>query len=393
MRLLYFLDMKWRIKLLSFFYLASIGIILPFLPLLFQARGLTNGQIGMLIAVGPLVSMLVQSPWGYLSDRLRTVKKVIMFQILMAFLLSFFLFNLDSFYLLLPASFLFFAFAWPPLPLIDCLTLATAREKGGSFGSYRLWGSLGFAVAALGAGSVLAVVGIERVDRIYQGLLLIAFLFAALAQDAPQAAQPAGLNQLKKLVARREVLLFLLLIALINTTNKANDAFIGIFIRGIGGSEADVGLAWTIGPLSEVPVFAFSFLFLVRFNELVLLAMAAAIYSMRWFLFSITTDPALISLIQAMHGLSFGLFYVSAVSYIGKIVPPNLQASGQGLFSTFSGGVAGITGSLLGGYIMDGFGARFLYTTCSILALVAVGAFLALSQSQARKTEQTGDNY
>jgi len=385
--------MKWRIKLLSFFYLASIGIILPFLPLLFQARGLTNGQIGMLIAVGPLVSMLVQSPWGYLSDRLRTVKKVIMFQILMAFLLSFFLFNLDSFYLLLPASFLFFAFAWPPLPLIDCLTLATAREKGGSFGSYRLWGSLGFAVAALGAGSVLAVVGIERVDRIYQGLLLIAFLFAALAQDAPQAAQPAGLNQLKKLVARREVLLFLLLIALINTTNKANDAFIGIFIRGIGGSEADVGLAWTIGPLSEVPVFAFSFLFLVRFNELVLLAMAAAIYSMRWFLFSITTDPALISLIQAMHGLSFGLFYVSAVSYIGKIVPPNLQASGQGLFSTFSGGVAGITGSLLGGYIMDGFGARFLYTTCSILALVAVGAFLALSQSQARKTEQTGDNY
>ncbi|HBX24305.1 MAG TPA: MFS transporter [Desulfotomaculum sp.] len=384
--------MKWRIKLLSFFYLASIGIILPFLPLLFQSRGLTNGQIGMLMAIGPLVSMLVQSPWGYLSDRLRTVKKVVMFQIMMAFLLSFLLFSLDSFYLLLPAAFLFFAFAWPPLPLIDCLTLAIAREKGGSFGSYRLWGSLGFAVTALVAGSVLAVVGIERVDRIYQGLLLLALLFAALAQDAPQAAQPVGFDQLKKLVTRKEVLLFLLLIALLNTTNKVNDAFMGIFMRGIGGSEADVGLAWTIGPLSEVPVFAFSFLFLVRFNELTLLALAAAIYSLRWFLFSITTDPALVTAIQVMHGLSFGLFYVSAVSYIGKIVPQHLRASGQGLLSTFSGGVAGIMGSLLGGYIMDGFGARFLYTSCSILALASVVAFLVLSQNQARKTAQVGDS-
>jgi len=383
--------MKWRIKALSFFYLASIGIILPFLPLLFQSRGLTYGQIGILMAIGPLVSMLVQSPWGYLSDRLRTVRKVIMFQISMAFLMSFLLFNLESFYLLLPASFIFFAFAWPPLPLIDCLTLAIVREQGGSFGSYRLWGSLGFAVTALVAGSILAVVGIDNINYIYQGVLLIALLFAALTQDAPQAAQPVGFEQLKKLITRKEVLLFLLLIALINTTNKVNDAFLSIFIRGIGGSEADVGLAWTIGPLCEVPVLAFSFLLLVRFSELTLLALAAAIYSVRWFLFSITTDPALVSLIQVMHGLSFGLFYVSAVSYISKIVPQHLRASGQGLFSTFSGGVAGIAGSLLGGYIMDGFGVRFLYTTCSILALASVGAFLALSRSQARKTAQTED--
>lgn len=385
--------MKWRIKLLSFFYFASIGIILPFLPLLFQTRGLTNGQIGILLAIGPLVSMLVQSPWGYLSDRLRTVKKVLMFQISMAFLISFLLFNLDTFHLLLPAAFIFFAFAWPPIPLLDCLTLAIAKENGDSFGSYRLWGSLGFALTALAAGAALAAVGIERVNYIYQGLLLVSLLFAALVQDAPPAAQPATFGQLKKLVSRREVFIFLLLIALINTTNKANDAFMGIFIRGIGGTEADVGLAWTVGPLSEVPVFALSFYFLARLNELALLALAAAIYSVRWFLFSITTDPALISVIQVMHGLSFGLFYMSAVSYIGRIVPQHLRASGQGLLSTFAGGVAGMAGSLLGGFVMDGFGPRFLYTTCSMLAFLSVVAFMTLAHTQGRKTAQLGDGH
>lgn len=380
--------MKWRIKTLSFFYFASIGIILPFLPLLFQARGLSNGQIGILLAIGPLVSMLVQSPWGYLSDRLRTVKKVLVFQIGMAFIISFFIFNLESFNLLLPAAFVFFAFAWPPIPLLDCLTLATAKENGDSFGSYRLWGSLGFAITALAAGSVLSVMGIERVDYIYQGLLLVALLFACLVQDVPPAAQPATFGQLKKLVGRREVLIFLLLVALINTTNKANDAFMGIFIRGIGGTEADVGMAWTVGPLSEVPVFALSFFFLVRFNELVLLALAAAIYSVRWFLFSITTDPALVTVIQVLHGLSFGLFYMSAVSYIGRIVPQHLRASGQGLLSTFAGGVAGMTGSLLGGFVMDGFGPRFLYTTCTLLALLSMVSFLALAHTGGRQTAQ-----
>lgn len=378
--------MKWKIKLLSFFYFASIGILLPFLPLLLQTKGLSNSQIGLLLASGPLVSMLVQSPWGYLSDRLRTVKKVLVFQISMAFIVSFQLFSLDTFSMLLPAAFIFFAFAWPPIPLLDCLTLAVAKENGDSFGSYRLWGSLGFALTALAAGSVLAMVGIERVNYLYQGVLLLALLFAVLVQDAPPSAQPASFVQLRKLIGQKEILFFLILIAVLNTANKVNDAFMGIFIRDIGGTEADVGLAWTVGPLSEVPVFAISFYFLTRFSELTLLALAAGIYSLRWFLFSIASSPELISVIQIMHGLSFGLFYVSAVSYISKVVPQNLRASGQGLMSTFAGGVAGITGSLLGGFVMDNYGARFLYTICSLLALLAVGAFLALSRRQAGKS-------
>lgn len=378
--------MKWKIKLLSFFYFASIGILLPFLPLLLQTKGLSNSQIGLLLASGPLVSMLVQSPWGYLSDRLRTVKKVLVFQISMAFIVSFQLFSLDTFSMLLPAAFIFFAFAWPPIPLLDCLTLAVAKENGDSFGSYRLWGSLGFALTALAAGSVLAVVGIERINYLYQGVLLLALLFAVLVQDAPPSAQPASFVQLRKLIGQKEILFFLILIAVLNTANKVNDAFMGIFIRDIGGTEADVGLAWTVGPLSEVPVFAISFYFLTRFSELTLLALAAGIYSLRWFLFSIASSPELISVIQIMHGLSFGLFYVSAVSYISKVVPQNLRASGQGLMSTFAGGVAGITGSLLGGFVMDNYGARSLYTICSLLALLAVGAFLALSRRQAGKS-------
>lgn len=378
--------MKWKIKLLILFYFATIGILLPFLPLLFQSRGLDSGQIGILLAIGPFVSMLVQSPWGYLSDRLQTVRRVIIFQMVMTFLISILLFKLNSFLLLMPVMFLFYAFAWPPIPLLDCLVLATIKGTEESFGSYRLWGSLGFAFTALAAGTVLAVVGIERVNLIYQFLLIIALVLAYLVPDAPPSGRTASSSKIKELITKREILIFLFIIALISATNKANDAFIGIFIREIGGTEAEVGWAWTVGPLSEVPIFALSALLFARFNELILLALASIIYSLRWFLFATTNDPNLIITIQLLHGLSFGLFYMSAVSYIGKIVPPELRASGQGLLSTFAGGVAGIIGSLLGGFIMKELGSQFLYYTCSILALLSVLAFAVLAAKLREKS-------
>ncbi|MEW6698177.1 MAG: MFS transporter [Bacillota bacterium] len=368
-------NLHWKLKLLIFTYFTTVGIIVPFLPLYFASQGLTNGQIGILLALGPFVSILVQSPWGYLSDRLQTVKKLLLLQYTACLLFSFLLFQLQSFSLLVPVVIGFYAFFLPSFPQLDCLILANSRENGKQFGSYRLWGSIGFAVTALAAGELLAVVGIERMKGLYQGLLLLSILLIFLVKDVPPSCHKATGSQFKELLKRPEVLYVLLFMALVNTTNKANDAFMGILIRSIGGTEAEVGWAWTTGPLSEIPVFALFGLLLARYNKMVLLSLAAGIYALRWLLFAVTGDPQLIIVIQLLHGLSFGVFYMAGVSYIGKIVPPGLRASGQGLLATFGGGLAGIAGSLLGGFIMDYFGPQFMYAASAVLVLLAVVAF------------------
>lgn len=376
--------MHWKLKLLIFTYFTTVGIIVPFLPLYFASQGLTNGQIGILLALGPFVSILVQSPWGYLSDRLQTVKKLLLLQYTACLLFSFLLFQLQSFSLLVPVVIGFYAFFLPSFPQLDCLILANSRETGKQFGSYRLWGSIGFAVTALAAGELLAVVGIERMKGLYQGLLLLSILLIFLVKDVPPSCNKATGSQFKELLKRPEVLYVLLFMALVNTTNKANDAFMGILIRSIGGTEAEVGWAWTTGPLSEIPVFALFGLLLARYNEMVLLSLAAGIYALRWLLFAITGDPQLIIVIQLLHGLSFGVFYMAGVSYIGKIVPPGLRASGQGLLATFGGGLAGIAGSLLGGFIMDHFGPQFMYAASAVLVLLAVVAFNLVVKQKAK---------
>lgn len=382
--------MKWKIRALIFCYFSTVGVLIPFLPLLFSHRGLSPGEIGILLALGPFVSILVQSPWGLLSDRLQTVKKIIIIQMIATLFLSLLLFNLNSFYMLIPTAFVFYAFFLPTFPLIDCLILATIKETGDSFGSYRLWGSLGFAVTALSVGLLLANIGIERVGYVYMGLMLLSLMLAIPVADAPPTGQSFNPGQLRKLLTDRRVITVLVFIAIINSTNRANDTFMSLLIESLGGTEAIVGQAWTVAPLSEVPIFALFGFFLARGKEELILALGAAFYALRWFLFAITSNPDLITIIQLLHGLSFGLFYMAGVSYIGKIVPPGLRASGQGLLATFGGGIAGITGALAGGIVMDLYGPKTLYFGNATVALLSVLIFTVLILRKKDNSDEQG---
>lgn len=362
---------SWALRGFIFFYFSSVGVLLPFLPLLFKEKGLSTWQIGILFAIGPLVTMTIQTLWGFLSDRLKTVKKLIILQLVTAGLLSTFIFSFDNFFILLPVLFIFNSFALPIIPLTDSLTLSTIRKIGGDYGKYRLWGSVGFGLTALVCGKIFLTHGIEVFTRVYLVLILICIFISIFLNDATYLGRRANFQDIKQLIKTKEILVFLLITTLLGSTNRANDAFMSIFIKSIGGNENTVGLAWTLAPLSEVPVFALGGFLLSRYSELKLLTVAAAFFTLRWGLFSVINDPGLIVAVQLIHGVTFGLFFMCAVSYMSKAVPDRLRSSGQGLLSSFIGGIAGITGSSLGGLIMSRYGPVTLYLTCSVIALSA----------------------
>lgn len=367
---------KRSLKLAIFIYFSTIGIILPYLPLYFNYRGMTGTQIGILLAIGPLMSTLVQFFWGVLSDRLQTVKKVVLFLLIIAGLASMLVFSSNSFNTLVGSVLIFFAFAWPVIPLLDSLTLATTKQTGESYGSYRLWGSLGFAIAALSGGIILDAVGIQNIRYLYQGLIIACILVCLLLIDASPSGRPVTALEIKKLLGKKEVFIFLIMVTFLSVTNKANDAFMGLYIQQLGGGEKEVGLAWTIAPLSEIPVFAFSGFPLARFHELYLLAAASAIFALRWLLFILVSSPGLLIPVQLLHSLTFGLFFMAAVSYIGRLAPAHLRSSGQGLLATCTGGIAGMAGSYFGGLIFSAMGPQYLY---KIMAIVAAFTFIAFT--------------
>lgn len=366
---------SYFLKGVIFFYFASIGVLLPFLPVYFQHKGLNVYQIGILLAIGPFVSMSVQSLWGFLSDRFSTVKRIVLVQLLVSVVLSNFVFTSNTFDLLVVNLLAFYAFSWPLIPLLDSLTLGTVKATGEHYGSYRFYGSVGFGLTALGAGKLFGVIGIDNIRFVYIALLIICIFLCLWISDARYSGRPPGLRQLGGLMKRRDIISFLLVIALVSSTNKANDAFMSIFIKSLGGTEIDVGMAWTVAPLSEAVVFFLAGAFMGRFHELALLTVASAAFTLRWLLFTVAASAKIMILIQFLHSLSFALFFISAISYMAKMVPDRLRASGQGLLSSFMGGVAGIIGSMAGGAVMSLWGPRVLYGLCAALSLTACLAF------------------
>lgn len=364
------------LKLFIFFYFSTIGLFLPYMPLLFRHSGLSDWQVGILFSIGPMVTIAIQPIWGFISDRFKTVKKMIILQLAVTAVLSFFVFRITRFDLLLPALFLFNVFAFPIIPLMDSLTLSSARSTNGHYGSFRLWGSLGFALSALLFGLFFRFYDLEFFPVCYTVLLLVCFFLSFFLVDAVYVGKSARLGDFGQLISNKSIITFLLLTALLSSTNRANDAFLGIFIKQLGGQSDTVGYAWTVAALSEVPVLAMGGMLMARFSELKLLAAAAAVFSLRWAMFHFVSDPGAVIFIQLTHSLSFGLFFLCSVSYMSKLVPDRLRSSGQGLLAAFLGGIAGIAGSTLGGAVMSGLGPRTLYLICSAMALTAFFFYL-----------------
>lgn len=63
--------------MLLFSFYATNAIIIGYLPFYLQYKGLNGTEIGWVLAIGPLASIFSQPFWGFMSDKYKTVKRII----------------------------------------------------------------------------------------------------------------------------------------------------------------------------------------------------------------------------------------------------------------------------------------------------------------------------
>lgn len=74
-----------------------IAIITSYFPLYFQYRGYTTIQIGLLYSVGPLVGIVANLFWSMMSDKYRTIRKVLILIVIGQLAISLLVFRTDAF--------------------------------------------------------------------------------------------------------------------------------------------------------------------------------------------------------------------------------------------------------------------------------------------------------
>lgn len=371
---------------LNFWIYATNAVLLPFLPLYFSSKGYTSSQIGFLLNVGPLVSIFAQPLWGYLSDAWQTVKKIVGILWVLAILCSIGLFSSTTYGWTLTFVLLMFFFLQPALPLLDSLTVQSVARRGSSYGSVRLFGSLGFTTVSLAGGTVLAWLGgIEKIPYLYWSLWLFPLLLLIPLRDEQSGSERMTLKTIGTIFRNKSFLWFLLLVLILSVPHRMNDSLLGLYMKQLGASDNMVGWAWALGAIVELPAFLLLNRVLRRTHEFSLIGIASLLFSLRWVGYAVAEDPWLLLALQAGAAVTFAVFWISAVHYTARILPDHLSATGQSLLAMVFLGLAGMLGGVIGGWLNDSFGGGSMYVFASVTAFIAGVGFLGTQFASRRQ--------
>lgn len=358
-------------------YFAAVGAFHPFATLYFLGLGLSSVEVGLLAAL-PAAGVALSGPLvAAAADARAAHRRVLLAALGLAAATALAATQATRFPPLLLLMGVLALAAAPVGPLLDAFAVGVGARLGRSYGSLRVWGSLGYSAVALAVGRLMG----ERVSPIFlvaQAVCLALALVSArrLPSLTPREARPllGGLAQLRH---NRQLAALLLVAYLVAGGAAILNAFLGVRLVETGGSAGLVGLAIALGAASELPVVALGGSLLARFGAARLVALAIVTYAVRFVAYGTVEDAAWMLPVQLLHGLSFGAFLVASVTLAARLAGPAHAAAAQALLAAASFGLGTITGSVVGGALLDRFGAAGLFRGAAGVMAVALAVFVA----------------
>ncbi|MEK3825694.1 MFS transporter [Paenibacillus sp. FSL K6-1558] len=367
------------LKLYNFFIYGAISIFAGFLQLYLQEIGMTKLEIGSLMAIGPFVSLFANPFWGFWSDKSRNIRIVLMMMMGGTFVLAQGVFYAPSYAWIYVAMIFFYFFQSPLFAQTNSLILGYIDGTGQKFGSFRLWGSLGWALTAVAAGPVIDRFGVSSVSIIFACMIAVAFVFSVLLPRQPIASDTpiVTFRRFGKVMFNPYFMIFIGLGVLVSVPNAMNSTFMSLYIVEMGGDKQMVGWAIFTSSILEVGVFLLLDRLLKRKMSILLgsLILVSLLFALRWQLMALANNPMEVVFIQLMHSVTFGGYFYVGTQLTMLFIPRPYRSSGQAVYTMAWGGLSGVIAGLFGGWLFQSFGAEVMYNIGVFFSLIGAAGF------------------
>lgn len=396
----------WALRSL---YLA-IGIwtaaIAPFSAVILKSRGVDTFTIGLLSGFAALAATVIVPSWGHLADVL--MGRAFAFRV--GVLISAF----GAIALLLPLPLLVHAailagFSIFPVMFLavgDALAVAALPRPERQYGALRALASLSFAVGVIAAGLVYDWTGYATVPLV--SLLWSAVLFVLLGK-APDRTRDPAVRALAKgqegdptggrfgsvsraLAVQPRLWAVLAVFTLTSIGLQGALLFVGIRIVELGGQPSDVALTFGIGAFAEIPGFVLAGWIGRRIGIRWLSTLSLVVSGLVIGSWGVLPAPIAINVTRIVTGFLFGAYSSSRVVIISRLLPVELQATGQTMAQGASAGLGNALGALIGGIVYAIFGpVVFFGLMGGLVAAGGIGSWIALYGSVGARMPATVD--
>lgn len=157
----------------NFYILPCSPCSFPFFRSTLDNQGLSPAQIGFVVGTGGFITIVAQPLWGMISDRTKTIRKVLLFLLLCSAIVGYLLYISSSYSQLILFAMLLYFFLMPIDPLTESLNFRIAESSGISYGSIRTYGALGYGIMALLTGYVMYYFGAQGLGLLFAGSSLL----------------------------------------------------------------------------------------------------------------------------------------------------------------------------------------------------------------------------
>lgn len=247
--------------------------------------------------------------------------------------------------------FLCLALSWVGMAVVvsvgDAICFEMLGDKPQLYGRQRMWGAIGWGVVALLAGTLVDAFSQGKTYKDYSVLfyltlvLILLDMFASknLQYHAPTSSANI-LTDVGKLLKSFRVVLFLgwCIVAGICTALVWN--FLFWHLEDLAAADSGCDYSSWIKSLQgvtsavqcfagDLPFFFLSGWILKKIGHIHAMSLVLAGFALRFFLYSVLSNPWWVLPIELLNGVTFGMFHATMASYATVVAPPGAEATIQ----------------------------------------------------------------
>jgi len=356
-----------------FLYFAAFASLLPFFVLFYQSLGFSGAQIGLLTGIPPLIT-LVGAPFGTgLADRTRRHRLIMGLGLVVAIVVMLILPRASSFVQVFALIVSFNFFMSPVGSLSDSATMTMLGDERAMYGRVRMGGTFGWGIFAQIAGFLLAMYGLHILFYMFSGIMLVnLFVSQKFSFGEHQEHDPKS-GTVWMLLKNRRWIVFLLSAFLGGVGAFSVAAYLSPYLQGLGADGRQIGFAFLVATLTELPAFYFGNLLVKRFSAYGLFVISLILLGVRSVLFGVADNLFLAIAVQGLGGAIFPAMWSAGVAYADENAPAGLKSTAQGLLGAMTFGFGAAVSGFAGGLLLESMGGRGMFMVFGVAILAGLG--------------------